>query len=74
MSMRAGERKADGAAAHLRHDGLRAVGGDQRYLRTQPGKLANRVQIENHVLVQGHAPALQQAGQRVIFGDRRSPN
>ena len=56
-------------ALHAIHDGLRVVAGYQGYLRPESGQLANRVQIQDQILVHGHAPALQQAGEGIVVRD-----
>ena len=67
------ERKPGSRPFHLADDGLRSIVADQRDLRTEPGNLSDRIEIENQILVQGHAPALNQIRQRIIVGDFGAP-
>src|SRR6266446_1639511 len=47
------------------------IGRDQRDLRTETGKLSDRVQIQNQILVQRHSRTLQLFRQQIVISNLR---
>ena len=68
MSIERTSGKAGRSSLHLIHDGLRRIGCDERDLRADAGQLADRIQVENQIFLERHAPAREQRGERVIVG------
>ncbi len=45
------------------------VTGDQGDLRTETGKLSDRIHVQDQIFVDGDAPTLEGAGERIIIGN-----